>query len=68
MPRSQIGRRGILVENMTELVKVDVQCPFCGGCYHRMVKIKPSSICCKVCKKSLFLEWTGSTPTTTPKR
>lgn len=52
---------------MTELVKVDVQCPFCGGCYHRMVKIKPSSICCKVCKKSLFLEWTGSTPTSTNK-
>lgn len=29
-------------KNMTELVKVDVQCPFCGECYRRMVKIKPS--------------------------
>lgn len=52
---------------MTELVKVDVQCPFCGKCYHRMVKIKSSSICCKGCKKSLFLERAGSTPISTNK-
>ena len=40
-----------MVENMTELVKVDVQCPFCGECYHRMVKIKPSSIRCRAYSK-----------------
>lgn len=54
-------------KNMTELVKVDVQCPFCGECYHRMVKIKPSSIRCRACSKFLHLKWTGNTPTSTNK-
>lgn len=52
---------------MTEVVKVDVQCPFCGICYTRFAKLKPCSINCRGCSMSLHLKWVGDTPTSTNK-
>ena len=44
---------------MTELVKVDVQCPFCGECYKRHAREGSKSIRCRFCGMSIFLRRTG---------
>ena len=40
---------------------------FVGNVITEWVKIKPSSIRCRVCSKFLHLKWTGNTPTSTNK-
>lgn len=67
LPRSQIGRRGILVESMNK-IKTDMQCPFCGECATRYVFPTQSRLKCYVCDMVLFLKYIDDDPETIDER